>query len=142
MSLGWEDFSSVNTWTSNFLPATVTAIQALVPPPIDLFKVAALKTRPEVPSRTDVKDALSMPIYNSMKAHVGFLRLLKLKYHEGRVLSNETSLRHQPELFGKFARMAVLSFSGSNITGVVTKRATDLASSNRKFGKFNLPHCT
>ena len=141
MSLGWADFSSVNAWTSDFLPATVTAIQELVPPPIDLFKVAASMTRPEVPSRNEVKDACSVAVYTSMKAHVAFLRLLKLKHREGRVLKTETSLRRQPELFGKFALMAVLSCSGANI-GVVTKRATDLASGNRTFGKFNLPHYT
>jgi hypothetical protein len=141
MSLGWTDFSSVNTWPSDFLPATVTAIQELVPPPIDLFKVAASMTRPEVPSRNEVKDACSVAVYTSMKAHVAFLRLLKLKHREGRVLKTETSLRRQPELFGKFALMAVLSCSGAN-TGVVTKRATDLASGNRTFGKFNLPHYT
>ena len=61
-----------------------------------------------------------------MKAHVTFLRLLNSKYRTGRVMSPDNSLRHQPELFGKFALMAVLSCSGSN-PGVVTKRATDLA---------------
>ena len=141
MSLGWADFSSVNTETTDFLPATVTAIQALVPPPVDLFQVAELQIKPDVPSRTEVKDACSVTLYASMKAHVAFLRLLQLKHRDGRVLLTETSLRRQPELFGKFALMAVLSCSGSN-TGVVTKRVTDLAKGDRSFGKFNLPHYT
>jgi hypothetical protein len=136
MSLGWEDFSSVNTWTADF-----TDIRALVPPPVDLFKVAEETTKPEVPTRSDVRDACSPTVYASMKAHVTFLRLLNSKYRTGRVMSPDSSLRRQPELFGKFALMAVLSCSGSN-PGVVTKRATDLANGDRSFGKFNLPHCT
>ena len=140
-SLGWEDFSSVNTWTTDFLPTTVTAIRALVPPPVDLFTVAEETTKPEVPTRSDVRDACSPTVYASMKAHVTFLRLLNSKYRTGRVMSPDNSLRRQPELFGMFALMAVLSCSGSN-PGVVTKRATDLAKGERTVGKFNLPHYT
>jgi hypothetical protein len=131
----------VNSWPSDFLPATVTAIQDLVPPPVDLFKEAASMVRPEVPSRDDVKDACSVKVYASMKAHVAFLRLLKLKHREDREMTTETSLRRQPALFGKFALMAVLSCSGAN-RSVVTKRATDLASGSRTFGKFTVPHYT
>ena len=141
MSLGWEDFSSVNTWHQNFLPNTVAAIRELVPPPVCLFTLAEKDTDPSVPTRSDVRDACSPTVYASMKAHVTFLRLLKAKYHTGRVMSPDLSLRRQPELFGKFALMAVLSCSGSN-PGVVTRRATALANGDRSFGKFNLPHCT
>ena len=81
-----------------------------------------------------------MPIYKSMVEHSAFHWLVKLKHQAGRVLTNETSLCHQPVLFGKFALMAVLSCSGSDITGVVTKCATDLVQGKRKFSKFNLIH--
>ena len=141
MSLGWEDFSSVNTWHQNFLPNTVAAIRELVPPPVCLFTLAEKDTDPSVPTRSDVKEACTPAVYASMKEHVTFLRLLNAKYRTGRVMNPDLSLRRQPELFGKFALMAVLSCSGTN-PGVVTRRATALANGDRTFGKFNLPHCT
>ena len=138
MFLGWADFSSVNTWTTNFLPPT---IKTLVSPPVDVFKVAAMNVKPEIPQRNNAKDAITVPIFKSMMMeHATFLGLVKLKHQAGRVLTREASLRHQPALFGKFALIAVLFCSGSDITGVVTKCATDLAQGKRKFGKFNLLH--
>ena len=101
---------------------------------------SSMNVKPDIPQRNNVKDAITVPIYKSMIEHAAFLLLVKLKHQAGRVLTNETSLRHQPALFGTFTLMAVSSSSGSDITGVVTKRATDLAQGKRKFGEFYLLH--
>ena len=72
-----------------------------------------------------------------MKHHHIFVRLLALSFKPNRSMTPQTSLRHQPELFARFALIAILTCSGSDLK-IVVRRAVDLAQGKRTFGKFDL----